>query len=525
MAVTAIIKSIGVVMLAVGFKEAMDELVSGEIRFRLLAVLFLGAIVCNTLGQYLNGRAKSRYVKNSLLRLKGNYLQAYFDAPIQLAGNINPSEVISRFTSDLQLIESQYFNVVARLIAAITQAVLSIAMLFYFNGLLALFVALLACVVLFLPKKAFKSVEKSGINLVNASERFVTKLNETLRGYSIIKAFGRDQTFEQRMANENESLEGTRFDMGVKFARLETIIVFISLLSLTGPFLVGFWLVIRGAITVGTLTAVVNLSGNIIGPVQQISVDIGQLKSGKAVLDKFYLDFPRKVSISEWTGEKQQFNERVTLQKVSFAYDDRTILDQVNFVFEKGKKYLISGESGCGKSTLLKLLMGLLDGYSGQIAIDGMDARNICPRSFYDVFGIVFQEPYLFNMTVKENILFFEAFDPDHFKDIMVLSGVSRFVDRLPQGVDTLMNSETTTVSGGEKQRIALARTLYHGCEVLLIDEATSSLDPENSRSFDLGILALDKTVIYVSHKIEPDIAARFDCVARLEDGRLVRTQ
>ena len=526
MAVTAIIKSIGVVMLAVGFKEAMDELVSGEIRFRLLAVLFLGAIVCNTLGQYLNGRAKSRYVKNSLLRLKGNYLQAYFDAPIQLAGNINPSEVISRFTSDLQLIESQYFNVVARLIAAITQAVLSIAMLFYFNGLLALFVALLACVVLFLPKKAFKSVEKSGINLVNASERFVTKLNETLRGYSIIKAFGRDQTFEQRMANENESLEGTRFDMGVKFARLETIIVFISLLSLTDPFLVGFWLVIRGAITVGTLTAVVNLSGNIIGPVQQISVDIGQLKSGKAVLNKFYLDFPSKAStVPERVGEIQQFKKRVTLQDVSFAYDDRQILNQVNFEFEMGKKYLISGESGCGKSTLLKLLMGLLDGYSGQIAIDGMDARNIGPRSFYDVFGIVFQEPYLFNMTVKENILFFEAFDPDHFKDIMVLSGVSRFVDRLPQGVDTLMNSETTTVSGGEKQRIALARTLYHGCEVLLIDEATSSLDPENSRSFDLGILALDKTVIYVSHKIEPDIAARFDCVARLEDGRLVRTQ
>ncbi len=117
-----------------------------------------------------------------------------------------------------------------------------------------------------------------------------------------------------------------------------------------------------GAITVGTLTAVVNLSGNIIGPVQQISVDIGQLKSGKAVLNKFYLDFPSKAStIPERVGEIQQFKKRVTLQDVSFAYDDRQILNQVNFEFEMGKKYLISGESGCGKSTLLKLLMGLHD--------------------------------------------------------------------------------------------------------------------------------------------------------------------
>lgn len=223
--------------------------------------------------------------------------------------------------------------------------------------------------------------------------------------------------------------------------------------------------------------------------------------------------------------EKINFNRCISLKNVTFKYPDsnRIALNSISLDFKKNKKYLIVGESGGGKSTVLKLICGFYNPNDGDIYIDETNYNTLDEHQINSLISYSQQDSYLFNRTLKDNIDFCKTGNMKRLNDCIVLSDLENFIDKLPEGIFTCIDQEVNQVSGGEKLRIGLARTLYKDANLLLLDEVTSALDKRSSEVIESNILSLDnRTIVNVCHKFNQNNLNKYDKIYVIEGGRLV---
>ena len=200
-------------------------------------------------------------------------------------------------------------------------------------------------------------------------------------------------------------------------------------------------------------------------------------------------------------SHKKIFASHLTVKNLNFSYSGKQILQQVNYTFEKGKKYLIIGESGSGKSTLLHLIGDLYDDYSGEILLDDCDIKTIQRNDYAHLVIYLPQEPFLYDTTLAENVRLYEDVSDEEVMVAIEKSGLLQYVLESPYGLQTRIGEEASKLSGGEKQRLSLARALIRKGEILLLDECTSHLDMETSRHIEEMIFGLENVmVLYVAH-------------------------
>ena len=211
----------------------------------------------------------------------------------------------------------------------------------------------------------------------------------------------------------------------------------------------------------------------------------------------------------------------IELSHLAFSYeDDKPILRDISFSFEPGKSYAVVGASGSGKSTLLHLLSASQTGYSGQILYDGQELRDIRRSSLYDLISVIQQNVFIFNATIRENITLFADFPEEAVERAIRLSGLSGLIRE--RGEDYLCGENGSGLSGGEKQRISIARSLLKNAQVLLLDEATAALDAQTAHQVSHAILDLSgMTRIVVTHTLEESALRRYDAILALRDGRI----
>jgi ATP-binding cassette subfamily C protein len=202
----------------------------------------------------------------------------------------------------------------------------------------------------------------------------------------------------------------------------------------------------------------------------------------------------------------------IKLNDVSMSLGEKTVLNHVSLTFEKGKKYLVTGESGAGKSTLLHVICGLYDEYQGELTIGGCNLKAAPKGALNRLVSLASQEVFLFNDTIRNNITLFEQYSDESIQTVLRQCGLEELIGRLSDGLDTVISENGSNFSGGEKQRINLARALIRDCEILLLDEVSANLDPETTDFIERTVLGLDgKTVISVSHKMPEKLAALYD--------------
>jgi ATP-binding cassette subfamily C protein len=202
----------------------------------------------------------------------------------------------------------------------------------------------------------------------------------------------------------------------------------------------------------------------------------------------------------------------IKLNDVSMSLGEKTVLNHVTLTFEKGKKYLVTGESGAGKSTLLHVISGLYDEYQGELTIGGCNLKAAPKGALSRLVSLASQEVFLFNDTIRNNITLFEQYSDESIQTVLHQCGLEELIGRLPDGLDTVISENGSNFSGGEKQRINLARALIRDSEILLLDEVSANLDPETTDFIERTVLGLDgKTVISVSHKMPEKLAALYD--------------
>ena len=262
------------------------------------------------------------------------------------------------------------------------------------------------------------------------------------------------------------------------------------------------------------------LLNNVVNPIVDISSSVTRLKSVKLISKKINTiineNNEEKGSIS-----KKTFDKNIILKNVEFKYNnDKQILNGISFNFIKGKKYVLVGNSGSGKSTILNLILNYYEDFKGSITIDGIDNRQIKSTDLYSLISVIQQNVFMFDDTIKSNITLFENYSDEEIEQAVKLSGLESLINSLPNKINSLVGENGCNLSGGEKQRIAIARAIIKKTPILILDEATSSLDNENSYNIEKSILNLENiTCIIVTHKFIPSILEKYDCIVAVKNG------
>ena len=352
----------------------------------------------------------------------------------------------------------------------------------------------------------------------------VTSITKDLfSGFEVIKGFNISNKIKGIFNTASTNVESSKR----KYSILEAIIRGFSLsFSVTiylGVLLVGGYLMYNNNITVGTAIIIIQLSTHIVGPVKMSISLINQIRSVKLIADKIenILD---SSSVNLESTNLESFKNNIEIKNLDFSYtDDRKALDNINLTFEKNKKYAIVGESGSGKSTLIKLLMRYYNDYNGEILIDNKDLKTIYSSDLYKNLSMIQQNVFMFDDSIKENIRLYSNHDDNKILKTCDRAGISNLINRLPKGIDSLVGENGNKLSGGEKQRIAIARALINDTQILILDESTSALDNETAFNLENSLINLDDlTLITITHKLIKNILVNYDEIIVMKNGAVI---
>lgn len=331
--------------------------------------------------------------------------------------NYAKGSISSGISNDINKLETQYLDTIIKLIRQGTSFLLAGAVLFYFNPLLAVCICLFTLLLFFAPQKTHKNMYLLGQQFSTSMAEYSIKIQEILNGFLLIKVSNLTEMFKLELNHLNQKSEEVRYKLGIKESVLTSVLAIFSLMAFYVPFIIGAIFVYFGKVGIGALIAVINLSGSIINPVQQIGINLANLKAGRGILETM-LDFINEESVRvsqhesaeshehEELKEAPDFHESLSLEKVKFGYGERIILSNFSATIKKGSKTLILGASGSGKTTLLNLIAGLYTNYQGSILLDGREIRDLSRSFLSSCMAIVPQESFIFNRSLEKTLCF-----------------------------------------------------------------------------------------------------------------------
>ncbi|MBQ8961164.1 MAG: ABC transporter ATP-binding protein [Ruminococcus sp.] len=442
----------------------------------------------------------------------------------------NQGDIITRMTSDISGVQQIITNTLTSIISNVITLVVALVVMFRENWLLALLGVVIVPLFTIPTRTAGKTRWTITRESQACSDEINSILNETMSvsGQLLVKLFGmekkeydRYEDVNRRMIDLNirESMAGRWFRMAL------------STFSSVGPmliYLVGGIIMMKydSTITVGQISVLVALLGRMYGPVNQLlNIQVDWIRSMAMFTRIFeYYDMPVEIENAPMAVTPGKADGEVTFEHVSFHYDpEREILKDINFKLEKGKCIAIVGPSGSGKSTLINLIPRLYDVCGGKVSFDGIDVRSLDLAFLRRNIGIVSQETYLFNGTVRDNLLYAK---PDATEEELIeackQANIYDFIQNQEDGLDTVVGNRGLKLSGGEKQRISIARILLKDPVLMIFDEATSALDSISEQKIQDAIepLIATRTSILIAHRLSTILAA--DEILVVKDGEIV---
>ncbi len=434
----------------------------------------------------------------------------------------NSSSYISSLTNDINTISQGYLVSIFSLVGSLLLFVASLVMMIYYSPILTLVAILLTLLPITVSILVGNKVAKQEKNISVLNEQYTATIKDVLSGFTIIKSFKSEKEMIKLFINETKKLANAE----TKKDKLNTVVNLLAgiagIVAQFGVFIFAGYLAISGkGITSGIVIMFTQMMNYLISPVQTIPTCIAQRKSAKALVEKIALLLESNVR-EENEATHMQISSSIKVENLSFSYtDEKKALDNINCEFELGKKYAIVGASGSGKSTLLNLLMSSYNNYEGSVFYDDTELKKINSTDLYEMQSIIQQNVFVFNATIRDNITMFKQFPEEDVENAIKLSGLSELIAQ--RGNDYLCGENGNALSGGEKQRISIARSLLKKSQVLLVDEATASLDKETAHQVSSSILNLDGiTVIEVTHTLSEPLLSKYDEILTLKNGSLI---
>lgn len=508
-------------------KALLDEVLPNKDFEALYDMLWLVgfALLIQAITSFLLTRILSVQAQYLISELRAQVQKKVLSLPINFFDNNKSGALVSRIMSDVEGVRNLIGTGLVQLVGGSITAIVSLVWLININPWMTLFVFLPVAIFGYVALRAFKYIRPIFRNRGKINAEVKGRLTETLAGVRVIKGFNAEEqenkTFEEGVdllfQNVKKSLTAT--------AIMTSSSTFLLGLASVGIMGIGGYFMIEGEMTVGDFLLFTLLLGFMIAPIVQMSNIGSQLTEALAGLDRTeeLMNMTPEDELGDRTVVLDSLKGDLNFENVSFAYEEgKEVIHDISFEAKAGAVIALVGSSGSGKSTIAGLSATFLNPQSGKITIDGQDLAAVKLSSFRQHLGVVLQDEFLFEGTIRANILFANpnALETDLLKAVKA-GYVDEFTDRFENGLDTLIGERGVKLSGGQRQRIAIARAILADPKIIILDEATSNLDTESEALIQksLATLVKDRTTIVIAHRLST--IKKADQILVIEAGRI----
>ena len=523
-----IFRSLSGLVLPYASKTLIDEVIpSKDIdALILLLIIVCSALLFQSISSFSLTRVLSVEAQHLISVLRAKVQQKLLTLPVSFFDNNKSGTLVSRVMIDVEGVRNLVGTGLVQLIGGSISALISLFILIKINAQMTLFVLLPVAIFALIALKAFGYIRPIFRVRGKINAEVTGRLTETLNGIRVIKGFNAESQelkvfqkgVDELFQNVKKSLTATAF--------ITSSSTFLLGLASAGIMGMGGYFIMNGSMSYGEFVSFTLFLGFMIAPIVQMSNIGSQLTEAFAGLDRTQelMNLPEENDLKIRKVVLKKIEGNVSFKNISFSYDDKTrVLHDISFEAPKGSVTALVGSSGSGKSTIAGLASAFLNPSSGQILIDGEDLSKVDLRSYRNQLGVVLQDDFLYEGTIRENILFPRPnATEEELQQAITGAYVNEFTDRFEKGIDTLIGERGVKLSGGQRQRISIARALLARPKIVILDEATSNLDTQSEAFIQksLGLLMQNRTTFVIAHRLST--IQKADQILVVEDGDIV---
>lgn len=504
--------------------QMLIDVITGDSNKTLLQVFSYaaGILLVFVAALLLERIVKPRFIERAMCQYKEYAFSELTKKSISAFSKENTGRYLSVLTSDASDIANQYVEEQFSLCSYAALGVEALVVMLLYSPLLTAIAIVFALLPLLVSLKTGDRLAEKDRIISDRREIFVGSLKDWLTGFPVIKSFRAEKEAIESFQKENMLLEDVRRDRKRTYWTIEAVSSLGTTFAVLAMYVIG--IIFSGnmvfGITAGAVIAFVNLMDYMNVPLTTLPQFWSDRKAAIKLIDKLAALLQENVR-NEGGEQLTGLEEGIRLENLSYAYEeDKPVLQSVSQNFEAGRSYAIVGASGSGKSTLLSLLMGSSDAYEGSILFDGKELRQVQSDSLYELMTMVQQGVFIFNDTIRNNITMFREFSDEQVERVIRQSGLAGLI--ADKGEDYVCGENGNGLSGGEKQRISIARALLRGAPVMLVDEATAALDAATAYEVTSAILDIEAfTRIVVTHRLEEGLLKRYDEILVMKSGSI----
>lgn len=470
----------------------------------MIPFILIGIYVAKSLGRYLQSVYMNYIGLSVVTELREVLLEKILHLDMKVLYANRSGEMISRITNDINRVQYFVSNMLPELIREILTVVGLVGYVIYLSAELAFYALVILPAVIYPLVWIAKRLKKISHLSQEKGADVMTRLTEVFNNNEIIKAHATEDFELNRYSVENR--DAFRINMkGVYINELVSpILEIVAAIGLAAVIYMGGHQVYNNTMTVGEFTAFLTAVGLVFQPVRRIGSIYGKIQDALAASERVFFVLDQENEIVNGTVPLQKPIETIEFKNVFLHYGDKPALKNINIKIGEGKNFALVGDSGGGKSSLINMLLRFYDASSGDILINDLSIRSLDQTSLRHQIAIVSQRVYIFQDSLAVNVAYGEEIDKARVERALELADARAFVEGLSEGIETMMEESGSNLSGGQRQRIAIARAIYKNASLLILDEATSSLDNESEKRIQRALEAYtkEKITITIAHRL-----------------------
>lgn len=467
---------------------------------------------------------RENILKETYINIKKDLFSKIIKMNIETFNEDNTGSYISILDNDVKLLGDSYFSSVLSIYSVIMSFIFSFVTVSLLNYIITILLIIVAICSIIIPKFLNKKLANLQDKYSESMKKYTSQIKDFFEGFQVIKSFNVQDKVIRSHNQYNEIREQSGCDSRKTVYLAGWISMLFSSIMYVITYIAGGYFAIIGAMSVGLVISLSQLIGGVVAPLEQLPSILAEIHSTLKIRNKLQEIITMK-SVEEKGRVLDKLPSEISMKNISFSYNNSDIkaISDISLNFKEYKKYAIVGESGSGKSTIAKLLLNFYKCNSGEIKFDDTEISKIDSSYLYKSIAYIHQNIFIFDDTLKNNIALYNDYKDEDIMRVIELSGLSEFVKRLSNGIYTNIGENGNICSGGERQRIGIARALICRSKFLILDEATSSLDNITASQITNSVLTLkDTSSIVITHQLNYNLLSKCDYIYVMKNGRVI---
>lgn len=467
------------------------------------------------------------YLRNGVVKdIRNDIYKSIIKLSLTFYSEKKRGDIVARISSDVQELDNSFLSIFELIVKDPLMVIFTLISMFLISPKLSLFVVIFIPLCGFVISIVGKSLRRKSLKVQKEQGQFISLVDETLSGMKILKIFNAENKFLEKFTKSTERFYKFSNSVLNRKNLASPLSEFLGISSIAGVLWFGGIMVLKeNSLDASAFIVYLGLAYNILTPAKSLSRATYKVKKASAAAERIFHVIDNKSIVKEDKNaiDLNSFKNNIEIKDMIFSYEKESVINKLNLIIPKGKNIALVGQSGSGKSTLANLICRFYDVNSGSINIDGYNLKKLKKESLRNLIGLVTQDSILFNDSIKNNLLIAKPYASEkEIIECLKIANAWEFVKKLPKGIETNIGDSGNKLSGGQQQRISIARAVLKNPPILVLDEATSSLDSESEKLVQIALdnLMENKTSIVIAHRLSTIQNA--DKIIVLEKGKII---